>query len=52
MGEVARRDGTVVVFAVDRVEQYAKADFPTMEVYGNTADPLLRLSPAETCSIR
>lgn len=41
--EVTRRDGTVAVFAVDRVEQYAKADFPTVEVYGNTTDPQLRL---------
>ena len=41
--EVARADGTVAVFAVDRVERYAKADFPTLRVYGNTADPQLRL---------
>ncbi|TYP88616.1 class F sortase [Blastococcus xanthinilyticus] len=41
--EVAREDGTVAVFAVDRVERYAKADFPTLRVYGNTADPQLRL---------
>ncbi|WP_324277125.1 class F sortase [Blastococcus brunescens] len=41
--EVAREDGTVAVFAVDRVERYTKVDFPTLEVYGNTADPQLRL---------
>ncbi|WP_092199021.1 class F sortase [Blastococcus tunisiensis] len=41
--EVSRADGTVAVFAVDRVERYTKADFPTLRVYGNTADPQLRL---------
>ena len=41
--EVVREDGTVAVFAVDRVERYAKADFPTLRVYGNTPDPQLRL---------
>lgn len=41
--EVTRADGTVAVFAVDRVERYAKDDFPTLAVYGNTEDPQLRL---------
>ncbi|WP_241038115.1 class F sortase [Blastococcus litoris] len=41
--EVSRQDGTVAVFAVDRVERYAKDDFPTVQVYGNTPDPQLRL---------
>jgi hypothetical protein len=41
--EVARADGTVAVFAVDRVEVHPKDDFPTIEVYGNTTDPQLRL---------
>lgn len=41
--EIARRDGTVAVFTVDRVERYTKAEFPTLEVYGNTPDPQLRL---------
>jgi sortase (surface protein transpeptidase) len=41
--EVTRSDGSVAVFAVDRVERYAKDDFPTIEVYGNTDDPQLRL---------
>ncbi|MFF0991291.1 class F sortase [Kocuria nitroreducens] len=41
--EVARQDGTTAVFAVDRGEQYGKDDFPTLEVYGNTEGPELRL---------
>ena len=41
--EVTRADGTVAVFAVDRVERHPKDDFPTIEVYGNTTDPQLRL---------
>ena len=40
---VARADGSVAVFAVDRVEVHRKDDFPTIEVYGNTDDPQLRL---------
>jgi sortase (surface protein transpeptidase) len=40
---VGRADGTVAVFAVDRVERHPKDDFPTIEVYGNTDDPQLRL---------
>jgi sortase (surface protein transpeptidase) len=41
--EVTRADGTVAVFAVDRVERHPKDDFPTIEVYGDTPDPQLRL---------
>ncbi|MDP5185525.1 class F sortase, partial [Blastococcus sp. BMG 814] len=41
--EVERRDGTVAVFTVDRVERYTKTGFPTLQVYGNTPDPQLRL---------
>ncbi|WP_424347706.1 class F sortase [Kocuria sp. CH-021] len=41
--EVDRQDGTTAVFAVDRGEQYGKEDFPTLEVYGNTEGPELRL---------
>jgi hypothetical protein len=41
--EVARADGTVAVFAVDRVERHPKDAFPTIEVYGNTPDAQLRL---------
>ncbi len=33
---VAREDGSTATFAVDRVERYAKADFPTATVYGDT----------------
>ncbi|MBK1784406.1 class F sortase [Prauserella sp. ASG 168] len=40
---VHREDGTSVVYTVDRVERYAKAEFPTEEVYGNTDGPELRL---------
>ena len=41
--EVSRADGTVAVFAVDRVEVHAKDDFPTLDVHGNTDDAQLRL---------
>ncbi len=41
--EVGRADGSVAVFAVDRVEVHAKDDFPTIDVYGNTDDAQLRL---------
>jgi len=41
--EVGRADGTVAVFAVDRVERHPKDDFPTIAVYGNTPDAQLRL---------
>ncbi len=40
---VTRADGSVAVFAVDRVEVHRKDDFPTIAVYGNTDDPQLRL---------
>lgn len=40
---VARADGKVAVFTVDRVRTYAKADFPDKEVYGSTGRPELRL---------
>jgi sortase (surface protein transpeptidase) len=40
---VTRADGTPVRFTVYRVERYAKAAFPTGDVYGNTAGPELRL---------
>ena len=36
--EVGRADGSVATFVVDSVERYAKADFPTSRVYGNTTD--------------
>ena len=40
---IAREDGSTAVFAVDKGEQYGKTDFPTLEVYGNTEQPELRL---------
>lgn len=40
---VSRTDGTTVVFTVDRGTLYDKNRFPTLEVYGNTAGPELRL---------
>ena len=36
--DVARQDGTVARFTIDTVASYAKADFPTSLVYGNTTD--------------
>ncbi|MCC9177240.1 class F sortase [Arthrobacter sp. zg-Y750] len=41
--EVAREDGSTAVFTVQAAEQYAKDNFPTLKVYGNTAGPELRL---------
>ncbi len=40
---VRRSDGTPVRFTAYRVERFSKSAFPTDEVYGNTADPELRL---------
>ena len=40
---VGRADGSTVTFRVARVEQYPKDAFPTLEVYGNTDGPQLRL---------
>ena len=40
---VGRADGTTVVFAVTRVGQYPKAEFPTEEVYGDLDHAGLRL---------
>ncbi|MEU6486162.1 class F sortase [Streptomyces sp. NPDC046887] len=41
--EVERKDGSTAVFAVTKVAQYGKKEFPSLEVYGNTAGPELRL---------
>ncbi len=41
--DVARADGTTVTFQVDEVRVVPKDDFPTLEVYGNTDGPELRL---------
>ena len=40
---VRRADGTLAVFRVKRVSQYAKDSFPTSAVYSPTPDPELRL---------
>ncbi len=40
---ITRADGTVGMFAVERVVAYRKADFPTREVYGNLDHAGLRL---------
>jgi len=44
---VTRLDHTVAVFTVDAVRTFPKKTFPTLDVYGNTPDPELRLI---TCS--
>jgi len=41
--DVTRSDGTVATFGVDAVRAYAKDDFPTQTVYGNTDRAGLRL---------
>ena len=41
--EVTRADGSVVAFVVDEVRVVPKDDFPTLDVYGNTEGPELRL---------
>lgn len=41
--EVSRKDGVTARFVVRHVEQIAKDHFPTDAVYGDTADPELRL---------
>ena len=40
---VDRSDGTTATFRVDRVEEHAKDDFPTDEVYGDIDHAGLRL---------
>jgi len=40
---IDRSDGKAVTFAVYAVREYPKDKFPTTTVYGNTADPQLRL---------
>ena len=40
---VTRRDGSRIVFVVDRVERHPKKAFPTASVYGPTPDSTLRL---------
>ncbi|WP_416966891.1 class F sortase [Streptomyces sp. 4F14] len=41
--EVSREDGRTATFTVDRVEEYEKAAFPTLEVYKNVDHAGLRL---------
>ncbi|MET8762183.1 sortase [Lentzea sp. NPDC004782] len=41
--EVPRKDGTTARFRVRKTEQIAKSGFPTEAVYGDTAEPELRL---------
>ncbi|MFJ8666941.1 class F sortase [Streptomyces sp. NPDC093600] len=40
---IARADGRVAVFTVDKVRTYTKENFPDSEVYGSTGRPELRL---------
>jgi hypothetical protein len=40
---VDRADGSSARFRVDRIERFARASFPSGEVYGATASPELRL---------
>lgn len=35
---VTREDGSVATFVIDKVDRYAKAEFPTALVYGNTTN--------------
>ncbi|WP_244903795.1 class F sortase [Ornithinimicrobium cerasi] len=41
--EVERSDGTVATFEVYDLQQFPKDSFPTVQVYGNTPGPELRL---------
>lgn len=40
---VTDQNGTALTFVVDRIEKFAKDQFPTKVVYGPTPDPELRL---------
>ncbi len=40
---VKRSDGTVANFVITGVRQYPKTGFPTIDVYGNTPTPTIRL---------
>jgi sortase (surface protein transpeptidase) len=41
--DITRADGSVATFAVHEVRVVPKTDFPTFDVYSNTAGPELRL---------
>lgn len=45
--EIARDDGTVAQFVVTKLERHPQSNFPTLDVYGPTDEPALRLV---TCS--
>jgi sortase (surface protein transpeptidase) len=40
---VRRTDGRSVVFAITGVREYSKTAFPSIDVYGNTSTPTIRL---------
>ena len=40
---VTRRDGRSITFVITGVRQYSKTAFPTIDVYGDTAVPTIRL---------
>jgi hypothetical protein len=40
---VTRADGKTVTFVITGVRQYSKTAFPTLDVYGNTPVPTIRL---------
>lgn len=41
--QIEREDGSTAKFIVERTEQYEQDKFPTLDVYGSTSDPTLRL---------
>lgn len=41
--DIAREDGSTASFTIYRTEQFAKDEFPTLDVYGNTDEAELRL---------
>jgi sortase (surface protein transpeptidase) len=41
--DVEHDNGTVATFTVDRVETFPKDDYPSDQVYADTADPELRM---------
>jgi hypothetical protein len=41
--KVSRADGKTAVFTVTKLQQIAKTQFPTQEIYGDTSDAELRL---------
>ena len=41
--KVKREDGSTAKFIVERTEQYEQNKFPTLDVYGPTSEPTLRL---------